>query len=80
MCIPLRHEWGSGLEQKLYLDKYTCFEETLFVDADSIVVKDVEGLWEFFSNVSFGVKVLRREKEKRSWTLWMYQRLFRYSI
>jgi hypothetical protein len=69
VCIPLRREWGSGLKQKLYLDKYTCFEETLFVDSDSIVFKDVERLWEFFSNVSFGVEGVQAREGKAFWNL-----------
>jgi hypothetical protein len=55
VLIPLRRELGSGLKQKIYLNEYTCFAETLFIDADSLVIRDIDELWQYFSNVSFGV-------------------------
>lgn len=55
ICIPLKLELGMGVKQKLYLNYYSPFEETLYIDSDCIVVKNIENLWELFPNVSFGV-------------------------
>ncbi len=53
--VPLKLELGRGVKQKLYLDQYSPFEETLYIDSDCIVVKNIEDLWELFHNASFGV-------------------------
>lgn len=55
ISIPLKPELGGGVKQKLHIDEYSPFSETLFIDADCIVVKNIENLWNFFVNVSFGV-------------------------
>jgi hypothetical protein len=53
--IPLQPEFGKGLQQKLYLDIYTPFEETLFIDSDCLVVRTVEGIWPLFAGTPVGV-------------------------
>lgn len=53
--IPLKPEFGAGVQQKIYLDQYSPFEETLFIDSDCIVVNNINSLWDIFSGVSFGV-------------------------
>ncbi len=58
--VPLRPEWGGGFAQKLHLDAYAPFAETLFLDADSLVVRDLEPLWEVFAGVPVGVVKGRR--------------------
>jgi hypothetical protein len=55
VCIPLNRELGSGFQQKLYLDKYTPFGRTLFLDSDSLVVTDVDAIWRYFEGVHFGI-------------------------
>jgi hypothetical protein len=40
--IPYNKSYGTGLRQKLNLDKYSPFEETLFIDADCLVVKPLQ--------------------------------------
>ena len=55
VCIPLNREFGSGLQQKLYLDRYTPFKQTLFLDSDSLVVTDVNEIWRYFEGVPFGI-------------------------
>lgn len=55
ICIPFRPEFGTGVQQKIYLDQYSPFEETIFIDSDCIVVNNIENLWHIFANVSFGV-------------------------
>jgi len=53
--INIRPEFGSGLRQKLFLDRYTPFEETLFIDSDSLAVHSLNGFWSAFESVPFGV-------------------------
>jgi hypothetical protein len=53
--IDLRPEYGSGLRQKMFLDRYTPFEETLFIDSDSLAVHSLDSFWSAFKSVPFGV-------------------------
>jgi len=39
--IPYNPDYGKGLSQKLYLDKYSPFDETLFIDSDCLVVNSL---------------------------------------
>lgn len=52
--IPYRLEYGPNLRQKMYLDLYSPFEETLFIDSDSLVVGPLDDFWEAFHNYDFG--------------------------
>jgi hypothetical protein len=42
--IPCDARFGSGLNQKLYVDKYSPFEETLFVDSDCLVFDQLDDM------------------------------------
>lgn len=53
--IHHRPEYGSNVRQKMYLDKYSPFQETLFLDSDCLAVRDVEAFWNAFRSVPFGV-------------------------
>ena len=53
--IEFRPELGSGLMQKVYLDAYSPFRETLFIDSDCLVIRDISYLWEVFRETPFGV-------------------------
>jgi hypothetical protein len=44
----MRPERGSGLLQKLWLVEYSPFAQTLFIDADALVVRDLAFLWDLF--------------------------------
>jgi hypothetical protein len=57
--IPLRSEYGSGVRQKLYLDHYSPYRETLFIDSDCLVLSNLDGLWAAFSGQYFGVPGFR---------------------
>jgi hypothetical protein len=57
--IDLRPEYGSGLRQKMFLDRYTPFEETLFIDSDSLAVHSLSAFWSAFKSVPFGVCGIR---------------------
>ena len=49
--IPLEPQFGPGLAHKLNLDRYTPFEETLFVDCDFLFFRDPQLLWEEYRQV-----------------------------
>jgi len=47
---------GQGVEQKLHLDRYTPFDETLFIDSDCLVFSPPDALFEAYSAANgFGV-------------------------
>jgi hypothetical protein len=46
--VALRPERGAGLLQKLWLVEYSPFAHTLFIDADALVVRDLDFLWDLF--------------------------------
>ncbi len=37
---------------KLYLHQFTPYDETIFIDADALILKDVNALWDDFSSMS----------------------------
>lgn len=53
--IPLRKEYGSNLRQKLYLDKYSPYKNTIYIDSDCIVVKDINCFFELLKDRSFSI-------------------------
>jgi hypothetical protein len=53
--VPLDPSYGSGLEHKLALDLYTPFEHTLFIDADCLVTKSLDHVFDLMGVVPFGV-------------------------
>ena len=53
--IEYRPEFGSSVRQKLHLDLYSPFEETLFIDSDCLVLGDLESFWTAFAGQTFGV-------------------------
>jgi hypothetical protein len=56
IVVPVDHSFGSGLAQKLHLDCYAPFDETLFVDADFLFFRDPHTVWDKFRAVSgFGL-------------------------
>jgi hypothetical protein len=53
--IPYRPELGSGVRQKVFLDHYSPYEETLFIDSDCLVLGSLDSFWSAFAGQSFGV-------------------------
>jgi len=53
--IAYRPEFGSGVRQKVYLDHYSPYEETLFIDSDCLVLGNLDSFWAAFAGQSFGV-------------------------
>ena len=50
--IPLNREWGSDVSQKLHIDEYSPFDQTLFVDCDSLALADISFAFELFQNAN----------------------------
>ncbi len=46
--------YGSDVGQKLYLDLYSPFDETLFIDSDCLVVRKLDAFWTAFRGNDFG--------------------------
>jgi hypothetical protein len=53
--IAYRSEYGSGVRQKLFLDRYTPYDHTLFIDSDCLVLGDLNAFWSAFAENYFGV-------------------------
>jgi hypothetical protein len=53
--IAYRPEFGSSVRQKLHLNLYTPFDETLFVDSDCLVLGNLDRFWTAFAGQAFGV-------------------------
>ncbi|MGA8729175.1 MAG: hypothetical protein WB608_10535 [Terracidiphilus sp.] len=57
--IPHRPEFGSGVRQKLYLDQYSPYDETLFIDSDCLALGNLDAFWTAFAGQYFGVPGFR---------------------
>jgi hypothetical protein len=55
VVIPLDSSVGGSLLHKLSLDGYSPWDRTIFLDSDCLVVRNPDGLFERFSETSFGV-------------------------
>ena len=53
--IAYRPEFGSGVRQKVFLDHYSPYEETLFIDSDCLVLGNLDSFWAAFAGQSFGI-------------------------
>jgi hypothetical protein len=53
--IPYEPDYGKGLSQKLYIDKYSPFDETLFIDSDCLVIDPLDNMLELCRKYSFTV-------------------------
>ena len=53
--IDYRPEYGTNVRQKMYIDRYSPFEKTLFVDSDSLATRGLNSFWSAFQSVPFGV-------------------------
>lgn len=51
--IPLDPAIGRNLQQKLSLDAYSPYHETLFIDSDCIVVRNMDFVWSMFAGREF---------------------------
>lgn len=54
IVIPAKAEHGMGFIQKLHLNSYSPFDTTLFIDADSLVTRNLEFIWEMCRDTQLG--------------------------
>jgi hypothetical protein len=55
VVVPAVSELGHGLRHKLYLDRYTPFQETLFLDADCLAFANLDVAMTAYKGAVFGV-------------------------
>jgi hypothetical protein len=53
--VPYRPEYGSGVRQKIFIDLYSPYQETLFIDSDCLVLGNLDSFWTAFAGQIFGV-------------------------
>jgi len=53
--LPYEPDFGYGVIQKLSIDRYAPFDETVFIDCDCLVFGAIDDMWDKFKNVSVGV-------------------------
>lgn len=51
--VKFNLNYGKAVEQKVYLDKYTPYDKTIFIDSDSLVLNNIEYFWEKFEGLKF---------------------------
>lgn len=50
IIIPANPDYPKGIAHKIYVQDYSPFEETLFIDGDCMLVRDIAGMFDWFSN------------------------------
>ena len=76
IVIIVKQEYGPGTMQKLYVDLYSPFARTLFVDSDCLFYKDPGELWSLYAHGPFSVRGWRyltgdTDYEKRTPYRWL---------
>ena len=74
--IIVKPEYGPGVVQKLYADKYSPFAKTLFVDSDCLFYKHPDELWNLYAHGPFSMRGWRyltgdTDYEKRTPYKWV---------
>jgi hypothetical protein len=57
--IAYRPQYGSGVRQKLFLDRYSPYDRTLFIDSDCLVLGNLDAFWSAFDGQHFAVPGFR---------------------
>jgi len=55
VVIPVKPEYGPVLQQKLHMDLYSPFRETMYIDSDSLVIRDLRECLPLFDARDFAV-------------------------
>jgi hypothetical protein len=53
VVIPYNAEYGDPFATKTRLHLYTPFEKTLYMDADSLIIHNIDSYWEYLEDNSF---------------------------
>jgi hypothetical protein len=56
VVIPLNSAYGVGVVQKLSVDRYSPFDETLFVDSDCLFYRSPERIWNLYAGKDFTIR------------------------
>ena len=51
IVVSFNPRFGPGLSQKLHLDLYTPFDQTLYMDCDVLVFQDLQRIWDKFRDI-----------------------------
>jgi len=51
--VDYRKDYGNSVEQKIFIDKYSPYKKTLFIDSDSLVVEDIEYMFNEFDSFNY---------------------------
>jgi hypothetical protein len=51
--IPWRPEFGSNVRQKLFLNIYSPYKKSLYIDSDCIVIRDINFIFKSLSGINF---------------------------
>ena len=81
--IPINRDYGRNVEQKLHLDLYSPFDQTLFIDADSLVTRDMDPIFTDYEGMSFtspGFVHLSRGMDPGQWDLDLDAVLDRFKV
>lgn len=63
IIIPIDKGLGRGVCQKLYIDKYSPFKDTIFIDSDCLFFKNPDMLWPLLADPQgFGVESYDRKQ------------------
>src|SRR5207344_1742769 len=55
--IPFEPGLGTGVAQKLQVDHYSPYDQTLFIDSDCLAFADPESIWDMYRDAAgFGIK------------------------
>ncbi len=53
--IPVNSEYGKGVIQKLFVNEYSPFEKTMFIDSDCLIVDSIDWLFDLFDGKKVSV-------------------------
>lgn len=50
IIIPANPDYPKGIVHKIFISDYSPFEETVFIDGDCMVVRDISNMFDWFQN------------------------------
>lgn len=45
VIVPYREGWGEGYIRKLYANQYSPFRRTFYIDADMLILRNIDSYW-----------------------------------
>jgi hypothetical protein len=65
VVIPYQGSYGDDFYQKMWIDQYTPFAETLYIDCDSLVLRNLDFVWDLCRGREFAY--VGRIRDKGRW-------------